>query len=92
MKRRINCIQCNKPFWAKVKKDKLRGEVYVDVLDQYCQSCKNMMRQMGMKRKARLSEIPDKFNREITLRELYQAEAQRRKKEDIDRNKLVKKK
>jgi len=50
------------------------------------------MRQAGMKRKVRLRKIPEKFNNEITLRELYQAEGKRRQEEQKVRNKLVKKK
>ena len=95
VKSRVNCLQCNKLFWAKAKKDKLTRKVYVDILNQYCQECKNRMRRMGMKRKPRLREIPEEFNSQITLRELYQAEGKRRqeeKKAEQTRNKLVKKK
>ena len=95
MKKIVKCPECGKERWAKAKKDKATGEVYVDILDQYCQACRNRMSQAGMKRKARLSEIPEKFYKDLTLRELYQAEGERRqeeKKAEEKRNKLVKKK
>lgn len=94
VKKQMNCLRCNRLFWAKAKKDKLTRKVYVDILDQYCTTCKNMMRQMGMKRKPRLREIPKGFAKQIWERELWTAENKRRKEErkaEQKRNKLVKK-
>lgn len=95
VKRLVTC-PCGKEHWVKVTKEKnpLTGKTMKFVLesDKLCQSCKNMIRRRGMKKKARLREIPKEFYKDLTLRELYQSEMDRRKKEDVDRNKLRKKK
>lgn len=77
-KKLVNCPVCGKQRWAKAKKDKPSREIYVDILDKYCVVCKNRMRQNNMKRKPRLSEIPEKFNQQITMRELWTKEMDRR--------------
>lgn len=96
MTRRLVECPCGKKHWTKVTKEKnpLTGKTvkFVTEVDKICQSCKNRMRQKGMKRKARLGEIPEKFNSEITMRELAQAEGKRRQAENKARNKLRKKK
>ena len=86
MKSRVNCIICHKLFWSKTAKNKITKEIIS--LDNICASCKNRIRQRGMKRKVRLREIPKEFYKQLTLRELYEAEMKRRRKEDVGRNKL----
>ena len=85
MKSRVNCIICHKLFWSKTAKNKITKEVVA--LDNICQGCKNRIRQRGMKRKVRIRLIPKKFNKELTMRELWMKERERRK-EDVGRNKL----
>ena len=80
VKKRENCIVCGRSFWSKAWKNKTTGKV--ESLDNMCQSCKNRIRQSHMKRSPRLSEISDKFNSQITMRELYTAEMDRRKATD----------
>lgn len=90
MKKQTRCIVCGKWFWSRAVKNKITKEIVA--LDNICQSCKNLMRQKGMKRKPKVKEIPQNLNKQLTLRELYEAEMQRRKKMEVDRNKLRKKK
>jgi len=84
MKRLVKC-PCGRKHWAKVSKMKntITGKTVKFVLesDKMCQSCKNRIRQKGMKKKPRLREIPEKYNSQITLNELYQAEGKRRQEE-----------
>jgi len=93
VKRLVEC-PCGKKHWARVTKEKnpLTGKTvrFVMESDKLCQQCKNRMRQGGMKRKVRLRKIPEKFNKEITLRELYQAEGKRRQEEKKTEQKIEK--
>lgn len=77
VKKREICIVCGRSFWSKAWKNKTTRKV--ESLDNMCVRCKNRIRQSHMKRSPRLSEIPDKFNSQITMRELYTAEMDRRK-------------
>lgn len=55
-----------------------------EVLDNdrvFCRSCENAIRHGMQKRKLQIREIPKEFYKELTMRELYMAEMQRRRKE-----------
>ena len=80
----VNCPVCGKLRWAKAKKDKVTGEVYVDILDQYCQTCRNKISQRSQKRKTRIRRIPELTREQKTQLikgELVRAEMERRRKD-----------
>lgn len=85
MKRRVKCPQCGKERWAKAQKDKVSKKIYVDIRDQFCQTCKNVMVMKGQKRKGRVRAVPEGFEKQIQMRELAMAESERRKIEDEKR-------
>jgi len=80
VKKREICIVCGRSFWSKAWRNKTTRKV--ESLDNICQRCKNRIRQSNMKKNPRLSEISDKFNQQLTMRELYEAEMKRRKATD----------
>lgn len=83
MKLRVECISCKKLFWAKAMKNKVTRKV--EALDNVCQTCKNRIRQKENAKKSKkpfmIRVAPEKFEKQIKMRELYQAEMERRREE-----------
>lgn len=88
MKKLINCIECKRLFWAKAQKDKVSRKIYMDIRDQFCQTCKNVMRMKEQKRKGRVRAVPEGLEKQIQMRELAMAESERRRVEDEGKRRL----